>query len=162
MYHGKFCTNILWRWCGDRRHRAALMCSIATEVLACCFCLLFPQPCFDMFYSHVQKLITTDVTLGQMERFSLLEALVLIINQFKDHAKQKAFLDQMLGPLITDWTSEEISQSVTPYYAFGFFLFCTITLFSSSFSYFSVCQSGEGLGFAPDFCWCWSSGAWTW
>lgn len=67
-----------------------------------------------MFYNHVQKLITTDTTLGQMERFSLVEALLLIINQFKDYDKQKAFLDQMLGPLITDWTSEEMSQSVTP------------------------------------------------
>lgn len=81
------------------------------------FCLLLAQPCFDMFYSHVQKLITTDVTLGQMERFSLVEALVLIINQFKDYDKQKAFLDQMLGPLITDWTSDEMSQSVIPSYS---------------------------------------------
>lgn len=84
-----------------------------------------------MFYSQVQKLITTDVTLGQMERFSLVEALVLIINQFKDYAKQKAFLDQMWGPLITDWTSEEISQSVIPYYLFihQFVSFCAISLF---------------------------------
>lgn len=73
-----------------------------------------------MFYNHVQKLITTDTTLGQMERFSLVEALLLIINQFKDYDKQKAFLDQMLGPLITDWTSEEMSQSVTPPFFLNF------------------------------------------
>lgn len=88
------------------------MCSIGTEVLVYSVCVLLPQPCFDMFYNHVQKLISTDATLGQMERLSLVEALVLIINQFKDYAKQKAFLDQMLGPLITEWTSEETSQSV--------------------------------------------------
>lgn len=76
-----------------------------------------------MFYTHVQKLITTDTTLGQMERLSLVEALVLIINQFKDYDKQKAFLDQMLGPLITEWTSEEISQSVIPYLCFCFLFF---------------------------------------
>lgn len=105
-----------------------------------------------MFYTHVQKLITTDTTLGQMERLSLVEALVLIINQFKDYAKQKAFLDQMLDPLITEWTSEEISQSVIPYYLCCFF--STMTLFLSSISYFFMWQSGEGPRFAPVFCWC--------
>lgn len=124
------------------------------------FCLLLAQPCFDMFYSHVQKLITTDVTLGQMERFSLVEALVLIINQFKDYDKQKAFLDQMLGPLITDWTSDEMSQSVIAHYS-CIFEFCTITfyfIFLSFISYFFMWQSGEGPRLAPDFCWCRSGG----
>lgn len=89
-----------------------------------------------MFYSHVQKLITTDVTLGQMERFSLVEALVLIINQFKDYAKQKVFLDQMLGPLITDWTSEEISKSVIPSYLFILILYhCFISKLNQLFLY---------------------------
>ncbi|XP_075874583.1 exportin-5 [Nelusetta ayraudi] len=89
-----------------RRHACSSLIKICRDHPECIV------PCFDMFYNHVQKLITTDTTLGQMERFSLVEALLLIINQFKDYDKQKAFLDQMLGPLITDWTSEEMSQVV--------------------------------------------------
>lgn len=81
-------------------------------MLRFCFSFFFfpPQPCFDMFYNHVQKLISTETTLGHMEKFSLMEALVLISNQFKDFAKQKAFLDELLGPVITEWTSEEMRQ----------------------------------------------------
>uniref|UniRef100_A0A665TXU6 Exportin 5 n=1 Tax=Echeneis naucrates TaxID=173247 RepID=A0A665TXU6_ECHNA len=65
-------------------------------------CRDYPQfilvnPCFDMFYNHVKKLFVSDATLTHMEKCSLMEALVLISNQFKDFAKQKAFLDEMMG-----------------------------------------------------------------
>lgn len=70
------------------------------------------QPCFDMFYNHVKKLFSSDATLTHMEKCSLMEALVLISNQFKDFAKQKAFLDELMASVVAEWTSEEMRQYV--------------------------------------------------
>uniref|UniRef100_A0A3B4U589 Exportin-5 n=1 Tax=Seriola dumerili TaxID=41447 RepID=A0A3B4U589_SERDU len=74
-------------------------------------CRDYPQfilPCFDMFYNHVKKLFSSDATLTHMEKCSLMEALVLISNQFKDFAKQKAFLDELMASVVTEWTSDEM------------------------------------------------------
>uniref|UniRef100_A0A8C2ZJJ6 Exportin 5 n=1 Tax=Cyclopterus lumpus TaxID=8103 RepID=A0A8C2ZJJ6_CYCLU len=49
-------------------------------------------------------------TLTHMEKCSLMEALVLISNQFKDFAKQKAFLDELMASVVADWTSDEMRQ----------------------------------------------------
>lgn len=50
--------------------------------------------------------------MSHMEKCSLLEALVLISNQFKDFAKQKAFLDELMASVIADWTSDDFKQCV--------------------------------------------------
>ncbi|XP_073338739.1 exportin-5 isoform X2 [Pagrus major] len=74
-------------------------------------CRDYPQfilPCFDMFYNHVKKLFSSDASLTHMEKCSLMEALVLISNQFKDFAKQKAFLDELMASVVAEWTSDEI------------------------------------------------------
>ncbi|KAM9345342.1 exportin-5 [Symphorus nematophorus] len=74
-------------------------------------CRDYPQfilPCFDMFYNHVKKLFSSDATLTHMEKCSLMEALVLISNQFKDFAKQKAFLDELMASVVAEWTSDEM------------------------------------------------------
>ncbi|XP_041803307.1 exportin-5 [Chelmon rostratus] len=68
----------------------------------------FILPCFDMFYNHVKKLFSGDATLTHMEKCSLMEALVLISNQFKDFAKQKAFLDELMASVVSEWTSDEM------------------------------------------------------
>uniref|UniRef100_A0A4W6DT63 Exportin 5 n=1 Tax=Lates calcarifer TaxID=8187 RepID=A0A4W6DT63_LATCA len=74
-------------------------------------CRDYPQfilPCFDMFYNHVKKLFSSDTTLTHMEKCSLMEALVLISNHFKDFAKQKAFLDELMASVVAEWTSDEM------------------------------------------------------
>lgn len=65
-----------------------------------------------MFYNHVKKLLSSDGTLTHMEKCLLMESLVLISNQFKDFAKQKAFLDELMASVVSDWTSEEMRQCV--------------------------------------------------
>ncbi|CAL8298793.1 unnamed protein product [Merluccius merluccius] len=67
-------------------------------------------PCFDMLYDYVKKLFADEALLMQMEKCALMEALVLIGNQFKDFAKQKAFLEELMGPVVARWTSEETSH----------------------------------------------------
>ncbi|XP_075933132.1 exportin-5 [Anarhichas minor] len=76
-------------------------------------CRDYPQyilPCFDLFYNHVKKLFSSDATLTHMEKCSLMEALVLISNQFKDFAKQKAFLDELMASVAAEWTSDEMRR----------------------------------------------------
>ncbi|XP_072247044.1 exportin-5 [Leuresthes tenuis] len=74
-------------------------------------CRDYPQfilPCFDMFYTHVKELFSSEAALTYTEKCALMEALVLISNQFKDFEKQKAFLDELMSSVVTQWTSEEI------------------------------------------------------
>ncbi|XP_036402573.1 exportin-5 [Megalops cyprinoides] len=73
-------------------------------------CRDYPQfilPCFDMLYTHVKKLFSNELLLTQMEKCALMEALVLISNQFKDYNKQKAFLEELMAPVSLRWQSEE-------------------------------------------------------
>uniref|UniRef100_A0A668RR34 Exportin-5 n=1 Tax=Oreochromis aureus TaxID=47969 RepID=A0A668RR34_OREAU len=74
-------------------------------------CRDYPQymlPCFEMFYNHVKELFSSGVTLTHMEKCALMEALVLISNQFKDYEKQKAFVDELMASVVAEWTSNEI------------------------------------------------------
>ncbi|XP_056147857.1 exportin-5 [Lampris incognitus] len=76
-------------------------------------CRDYPQfifPCFDMLYSHVKKLFSSDGSLTQMEKCALMESLVLISNQLKDFDKQKAFLEELMASVVTQWTSDEIKH----------------------------------------------------
>ncbi|XP_023819052.1 exportin-5 isoform X1 [Oryzias latipes] len=74
-------------------------------------CRDYPQfilPCYDMFHSNVKKLLSSDASQTCMEKASLVESLVLISNKFQDFEKQKAFLDELLAPVLAEWTSEEM------------------------------------------------------
>ncbi|XP_053475356.1 exportin-5 isoform X2 [Ictalurus furcatus] len=68
----------------------------------------FILPCFDMLYTRVKELFTNELLLTQMEKCALMEALVLISNQFKDYNKQKAFLEELMAPVTARWLSEEM------------------------------------------------------
>ncbi|XP_028845932.1 exportin-5 isoform X2 [Denticeps clupeoides] len=70
----------------------------------------FILPCFEMLYNHVKKLFANEFLLTQMEKCALMEALVLISNQFKDYNKQEAFLEELLAPVRALWLSEEMSS----------------------------------------------------
>ncbi|MGH0169779.1 UNVERIFIED_CONTAM: hypothetical protein FKN15_059649, partial [Acipenser sinensis] len=68
------------------------------------------KPCFEMLYSHVKRLFSNELLLTQMEKCALMEALVLISNQFKNYEKQKAFLEELMAPVSSRWLSEEMTQ----------------------------------------------------
>uniref|UniRef100_A0A4W5NP56 Exportin 5 n=1 Tax=Hucho hucho TaxID=62062 RepID=A0A4W5NP56_9TELE len=71
----------------------------------------YPQfilPCFDMMYNHVKKLFSSEALLNLLEKCALMEALVLISNQFKDYNKQKNFLEELMATVTARWTSDEM------------------------------------------------------
>lgn len=63
-----------------------------------------------MLYTRVKELFTNELLLTQMEKCALIEALVLISNQFKDYNKQKAFLEELMAPVTALWLSEEMRR----------------------------------------------------
>lgn len=63
-----------------------------------------------MMYAHVKSLFSNEMLLTQMEKCALIEALILISNQFKDYNKQKAFLEELMAPVTTQWLSEEMRR----------------------------------------------------
>ncbi|XP_048339603.1 exportin-5 isoform X2 [Sphaerodactylus townsendi] len=76
-------------------------------------CRDYPQlvlPNFDMLYNHAKQLLSNELLLTQMEKCALMEALVLISNQFKDYHRQKAFLEELISPVATLWLSEEMKR----------------------------------------------------
>ena len=68
------------------------------------------QPNFDMLYSHVKQLLSNELLLTQMEKCALMEALVLVSNQFKDYERQKLFLEELMAPVVSIWLSEEMCR----------------------------------------------------
>ncbi|XP_049621435.1 exportin-5 [Suncus etruscus] len=76
------------------------------------------QPNFEMLYNHVKQLLSNELLLTQMEKCALMEALVLISNQFKNYERQKAFLEELMAPVATIWLSEEMRRVLSDVDAF--------------------------------------------
>lgn len=91
-----------------------------------------------MFYNHVKKLFSSDATLSYMEKCTLMEALVLISNQFKDFAKQKAFLDELMASVVAELTSDEMRRWV--FNLFHFLVLSVTTLKSFMYNLTVICS----------------------
>ena len=63
-----------------------------------------------MLYNHVKQLLSNELLLTQIEKCALMEALVLISNQFKDYERQKAFLEELMAPVAGLWLSAEMQR----------------------------------------------------
>uniref|UniRef100_A0A8C8RCI7 Exportin-5 n=1 Tax=Pelusios castaneus TaxID=367368 RepID=A0A8C8RCI7_9SAUR len=84
-------------------------------------CRDYPQlvlPNFEMLYNHVKQLLSNELLLTQMEKCALMEALVLISNQFKDYQRQKIFLEELMAPVANLWLSEEMQRVLSDPEAF--------------------------------------------
>lgn len=73
---------------------------------ACCslvkICKTYPDlllPGFNELYTHIKQLSSNPEQLSQMEKTTLLEALILISNRFHDFQKQSDFIGEILGPV---------------------------------------------------------------
>ena len=61
-------------------------------------------------YTHIKKLSLDPDELSQMEKTTLLEALVLISNEFKDYTKQSAFVADILAHVRSIWLSDAVKE----------------------------------------------------
>ncbi|KAM8947256.1 exportin-5 [Pelodytes ibericus] len=86
---------------------------------SCCLlkiCGSYPElvlPHFEFLFTRIKMLLEQYQVLGQMERCSLMEVLVLLSNQFKDLEKQRSFLTELISPLVTIWLSEEVQRATS-------------------------------------------------
>ncbi|KAI4552354.1 hypothetical protein MJG53_017311 [Ovis ammon polii x Ovis aries] len=76
------------------------------------------KPSFDMLYNHVKQLLSNELLLTQMEKCALMEALVLISNQFKNYERQKVFLEELMAPVASIWLSENMHRVLSDVDAF--------------------------------------------
>uniref|UniRef100_A0A8C5K7C7 Exportin-5 n=1 Tax=Jaculus jaculus TaxID=51337 RepID=A0A8C5K7C7_JACJA len=84
-------------------------------------CRDYPElvmPSFDTLYNHVKQLLSNELLLTQMEKCALMEALVLISNQFKNYERQKLFLEELMAPVVSIWLSEEMCRVLSDVDAF--------------------------------------------
>ncbi|XP_008956992.2 exportin-5 [Gorilla gorilla gorilla] len=84
-------------------------------------CRDYPQlvlPNFDMLYNHVKQLLSNELLLTQMEKCALMEALVLISNQFKNYERQKVFLEELMAPVASIWLSQDMHRVLSDVDAF--------------------------------------------
>ncbi|XP_029448694.1 exportin-5 isoform X1 [Rhinatrema bivittatum] len=75
-------------------------------------------PNFEMLYNHVKQLLCNELLLTQMEKCALMEALVLISNQFKNYERQRAFLEELMAPVASLWLSDEMCRMLSSPEAF--------------------------------------------
>ncbi|KFR10526.1 Exportin-5, partial [Opisthocomus hoazin] len=80
-------------------------------------CRDYPQLVL-MLYNHVKQLLSNELLLTQMEKCALMEALVLISNQFKDYERQKSFLEELMAPVAGLWLSPEMQRVLSDPEAF--------------------------------------------
>uniref|UniRef100_A0A674I751 Exportin-5 n=1 Tax=Terrapene triunguis TaxID=2587831 RepID=A0A674I751_9SAUR len=83
-----------------------------------CYSTCIRCPNFEMLYNHVKQLLSNELLLTQMEKCALMEALVLISNQFKDYQRQKVFLEELMSPVANLWLSEEMQRVLSDPEAF--------------------------------------------
>ncbi|KAM5163438.1 exportin-5 [Mantella aurantiaca] len=69
-------------------------------------------PHFNLLSTHAM-LLFMDENLTQMEKYSMLEAQVIISNHFNNYEKQKDFLAQVLSPATSIWSSQEIQRAIS-------------------------------------------------
>ncbi|KAM3930737.1 exportin-5 [Leptodactylus fuscus] len=70
------------------------------------------MPHLDLLCTQAMLLLQ-DERLSQFEKSGLLEAQVLISNQFKDYERQRSFLGQIMGPAVLVWRSEEMQRAIS-------------------------------------------------
>ncbi|XP_023226936.1 exportin-5-like [Centruroides sculpturatus] len=70
-------------------------------------------PLFDQIYQHTKNISSDPEQLSQMEKCTLMEALILLNNEFQDYNRQSAFLQETLGPVSSIWLSSELDRALS-------------------------------------------------
>ncbi|ESO90188.1 hypothetical protein LOTGIDRAFT_192362 [Lottia gigantea] len=84
-------------------------CSIIVKICKQYPSLIFPA--FDSLYTHIKHISNDPEQLSQMEKTILLEAILLISNEFNNFEKQSAFIQEILAPVRELWMSKEFTQA---------------------------------------------------
>ncbi|RUS77141.1 hypothetical protein EGW08_015097 [Elysia chlorotica] len=84
-------------------------CSVLVKV-----CKNYPDlflPEFDHLYDCMKQLDTDPDQLSQMEKIILVEALIIVSNQFRDFKRQSAFIEEIILPVKQLWSSPDFAKA---------------------------------------------------
>ncbi|CAG5130696.1 unnamed protein product [Candidula unifasciata] len=84
-------------------------CSVLVKICKNYPALLLPE--FQHLYSCVKQLDSDRDQLSQMEKIILIEALIIVSNQFNDFARQSAFIEEVILPVKQLWSSEDFAKA---------------------------------------------------
>ncbi|KAJ1120716.1 hypothetical protein NDU88_008877, partial [Pleurodeles waltl] len=71
--------------------------------------LLLPN--FVILFNHIKQLLCNELLqLTLMEKSTLTEAMVILINHLKDYHRQKVFLEELMAPVSSLWLSNEMQK----------------------------------------------------
>lgn len=70
-------------------------------------------PLFGQIYQHIKNISSDPEQLSQMEKCTLMEALILLNNEFHDYNQQSAFLQETLNPVSSIWLSTDLEQALS-------------------------------------------------
>ncbi|XP_055878617.1 exportin-5-like isoform X2 [Biomphalaria glabrata] len=84
-------------------------CSVLVKICKNYPGLLLPE--FRHLYDSVKQLDSDREQLSQMEKIILIEALIIVSNQFHDFARQAAFIEEVIAPVKELWSSEDFNKA---------------------------------------------------
>ncbi|XP_059154978.1 exportin-5-like isoform X2 [Physella acuta] len=84
-------------------------CSVLVKICKNYPDLLLPE--FRHLYNCVKQLDSDREQLSQMEKIILIEALIIVSNQFHDFASQSAFIEEVITPVKGLWSSEDFRRA---------------------------------------------------
>nr|QOW64975.1 hypothetical protein [Lymnaea stagnalis] len=84
-------------------------CSVLVKICKNYPDLLLPE--FRHLYNSVKQLDSDREQLSQMEKIILIEALIIVSNQFHDFARQSAFIAEVIAPVKELWSSEDFNKA---------------------------------------------------
>ncbi|KAH9505187.1 Exportin-5 [Bulinus truncatus] len=84
-------------------------CSVLVKICKNYPGLLLPE--FRHLYDSVKQLDSDREQLSQMEKIILIEALIIVSNQFHDFSRQAAFIEEVIAPVKEMWSSEDFNRA---------------------------------------------------
>ncbi|KAK7104837.1 exportin-5-like [Littorina saxatilis] len=90
---------------GVRQHACSVLVKICKEYPD----ILFPE--FEHLYVCIKNIDADPDQLSQMERCILIEALIIVSNQFADFERQSVFIAEVLAPVKQLWVSPQFTEA---------------------------------------------------
>lgn len=69
-------------------------------------------PNLEILFNQVKQMLGNELMLTPMEKSTLMEALISVSNELKDHDAQREFLEELIAPVVAIWVSDGMTKVV--------------------------------------------------
>ncbi|XP_069092402.1 exportin-5-like [Pleurodeles waltl] len=70
-------------------------------------------PNLEVLFNQVKQMLGNELMLTPMEKSTLMEALISVSNELKDHDAQREFLEELISPVVSIWLSDGMTKVVS-------------------------------------------------